>query len=60
LPTDAKNIREKGRLQPGRMFIVDTVQGRIIDDVKSLDLSTARSQILLNSKSFSFYCATSP
>jgi len=32
LPTDAKNIREKGRLQPGRMFIVDTVQGRIIDD----------------------------
>ncbi len=32
LPTDAKNIREKGRLQPGRMFVVDTVQGRIIDD----------------------------
>ncbi|MEC4674579.1 MAG: glutamate synthase large subunit [Nitrospirota bacterium] len=32
LPTDAKNIREKGRLQPGRMFLVDTVQGRIIDD----------------------------
>ena len=22
----------KGRLQPGRMFLVDTVQGRIIDD----------------------------
>ena len=32
LPTDVKNIREKGRLQPGRMFLVDTVQGRIIDD----------------------------
>ncbi|MDT7044199.1 glutamate synthase large subunit [Candidatus Nitronereus thalassa] len=32
LPTEAKNIREKGRLQPGRMFLVDTVQGRIIDD----------------------------
>ena len=32
LPTDAKNIREKGRLRPGRMFLVDTVQGRIIDD----------------------------
>jgi len=32
LPTEAKNIREKGRLRPGRMFLVDTVQGRIIDD----------------------------
>ena len=32
LPADAKNIRQKGRLQPGRMFLVDTVQGRIIDD----------------------------
>ncbi|HEY5627055.1 MAG TPA: glutamate synthase large subunit [Nitrospira sp.] len=32
LPADAKDIRLKGRLQPGRMFLVDTVQGRIIDD----------------------------
>ncbi|MBD0305388.1 MAG: glutamate synthase large subunit [Nitrospiraceae bacterium] len=32
LPTDVNNIRQKGRLQPGRMFLVDTVQGRIIDD----------------------------
>src|SRR5690348_11852566 len=32
LPTDVKNIRQKGRLQPGRMFLVDTGQGRIIDD----------------------------
>ena len=32
LPADPKNIRLKGRLQPGRMFLVDTVQGRIIDD----------------------------
>ena len=32
LPTDVQNIRQKGRLQPGRMFLVDTVQGRIIDD----------------------------
>jgi glutamate synthase (NADPH/NADH) large chain/glutamate synthase (ferredoxin) len=32
LPTDVKHIRSKGRLQPGRMFLVDTVQGRIIDD----------------------------
>ena len=32
LPAEAKNIRQKGRLQPGRMFLVDTVQGRIVDD----------------------------
>ncbi|OQW32396.1 MAG: glutamate synthase subunit alpha [Nitrospira sp. HN-bin3] len=32
LPAEAKDIRVKGRLQPGRMFLVDTVQGRIIDD----------------------------
>ncbi len=32
LPFDAKKIRAKGRLQPGRMFLVDTAQGRIIDD----------------------------
>ncbi len=32
LPTEPENIRTKGRLQPGRMFLVDTGQGRIIDD----------------------------
>ena len=32
LPEEANKIRQKGRLQPGRMFLVDTVQGRIIDD----------------------------
>jgi glutamate synthase (NADPH/NADH) large chain/glutamate synthase (ferredoxin) len=32
LPAEAKHIRMKGRLQPGRMFLVDTMQGRIIDD----------------------------
>lgn len=32
LPAEARDIRMKGRLQPGRMFLVDTVQGRIIDD----------------------------
>lgn len=32
LPIEAKYIREKGRLQPGRMFVVDMIQGRIIDD----------------------------
>ncbi len=32
LPIDQKIIREKGRLQPGKMFVVDMEQGRIISD----------------------------
>ncbi|MGH7163922.1 MAG: glutamate synthase central domain-containing protein, partial [Nitrospiraceae bacterium] len=32
LPAEPQHIRQKGRLQPGRMFLVDTVQGRILDD----------------------------
>ena len=32
LPEEPAKVRQKGRLQPGRMFLVDTVQGRIIDD----------------------------
>ncbi len=32
LPVHPKNIKEKGRLQPGRMFVVDMEQGRIISD----------------------------
>ena len=27
-----EDVLQKGRLQPGRMFLVDTEQGRIIDD----------------------------
>jgi glutamate synthase (ferredoxin) len=32
LDIPAENILEKGRLQPGRMFLVDTSQGRIVGD----------------------------
>ncbi|HEU4606838.1 MAG TPA: glutamate synthase central domain-containing protein, partial [Chitinophagaceae bacterium] len=32
LPVDPATIVEKGRLQPGRMFVVDMEQGRIISD----------------------------
>ena len=32
LEVPAEDIRKKGRLQPGRMFLVDTVQKRIISD----------------------------
>ena len=32
LPMETNKIRQKGRLMPGRMFLIDTVQGRLIDD----------------------------
>ncbi len=32
LPIDQSLIKEKGRLQPGKMFVVDLEQGRIISD----------------------------
>lgn len=32
LPVDPALIKEKGRLQPGKMFVVDMEQGRIISD----------------------------
>ena len=32
LDVDPAHVVRKGRLQPGRMFLVDTAQGRIVDD----------------------------
>ncbi len=32
LAVPPENVLTKGRLQPGRMFLVDTVEGRIVDD----------------------------
>ncbi len=32
LDIDPANVKHKGRLQPGKMFLVDFAQGRIIDD----------------------------
>ena len=32
LPFPPEDILQKGRLQPGKMFLVDTVQGRIVPD----------------------------
>ena len=37
LPVSPENIELKGRLQPGRMFLVDIEQGRIIDDQEIKD-----------------------
>ncbi len=32
LPIDPKSVIRKGRLQPGRVFLVDLAKGRIVDD----------------------------
>ncbi len=32
LPVEPERVLQKGRLQPGRMFLVDTEQGRIVAD----------------------------
>ncbi len=34
IDVDQSRIVKKGRLQPGRMFLVDTAQGRIVDDAE--------------------------
>jgi len=34
LPVKAEDVLEKGRLQPGKMFLVDTVEGRIVSDTE--------------------------
>ncbi|GJJ12272.1 glutamate synthase [NADH] [Clathrus columnatus] len=40
---EPETVVQKGRLKPGRMLLVDTVEGRIVDD-KELKLTTARRQ----------------
>jgi glutamate synthase (NADPH/NADH) large chain/glutamate synthase (ferredoxin) len=40
LPVKPEEVLTKGRLQPGKMFLVDTVQGRIISD-EEIKASTA-------------------
>ena len=34
LPVDPATVVRKGRLEPGRMFLVDTKKGRIVDDAE--------------------------
>ncbi len=38
----AQNVRQKGRLQPGKMFLVDTVAGRIVSDAEIKRQLTSR------------------
>jgi len=37
LPVDPQRVAQKGRLQPGRMFLVDTQEGRIVSDEELKD-----------------------
>jgi len=41
LPVDPENVREKGRLQPGKMFLLDFEEGRLIPD-EELKMDFAR------------------
>jgi glutamate synthase (NADPH/NADH) large chain len=34
LPVEPENVLHKGRLQPGRMFLIDLEEGRIVDDAE--------------------------
>src|ERR1035438_10415971 len=43
LPVKPEDVRKKGRLQPGKMLLVDTVEGRIVSD-KELKRSLASRQ----------------
>ncbi len=42
LPIRPEDVRAKGRLQPGRMFLVDTEQGRIVPDEEIKESLAAR------------------
>ena len=42
LPIEPERVARKGRLQPGKMFLVDTVEGRIIDDKELKDFYAKR------------------
>ena len=42
LPVDPANVATKGRLEPGRMFLVDLEQGRIIHDDEIKESMAAR------------------
>ena len=37
LPIDPERVSKKWRLEPGKMFLVDTVEGRVIDDQEIKD-----------------------
>ncbi|HXJ40650.1 MAG TPA: glutamate synthase central domain-containing protein, partial [Bryobacteraceae bacterium] len=42
LPVKPENVRMKGRLQPGKMFLIDLEQGRIVSDNELKDQLSSR------------------
>ncbi|EFQ32238.1 glutamate synthase [Colletotrichum graminicola] len=42
MPVEPERVIQKGRLQPGRMLLVDTLAGRIIDDKELKEAVTSR------------------
>ena len=42
IPVEPERVLRKGRLQPGRMLLVDTVAGRLIDDKELKDAVSSR------------------
>ncbi|MBF0491052.1 MAG: glutamate synthase large subunit, partial [Candidatus Omnitrophica bacterium] len=42
LPVAPENVVKKGRLQPGKMFLIDTQEGRIVDDKEIKDFYSTR------------------
>ena len=57
------HVVRKGRLQPGRMFLVDTAQGRIIDDEEikhSIATSGRTASGSTNTRSTSTTCRSRP
>ena len=45
LPVDPKLVKLKGRLQPGRMFLVDFEQGRLIPDGANVKIFTPKGRV---------------
>ncbi len=42
LPVEPRNVKEKGRLQPGKIFLVDFEQGRLVPDEELKDEIASR------------------
>ena len=50
LPLDPARVVQKGRVQPGKMFLVDTDAGRVISDDEIKHHVATRSRIASGSR----------
>ena len=60
LPVKPEDVKMKGRLQPGKMLLVDTVEGRIVSDRELKRASTAASPISSGSRKTRSRSTSSP